>query len=144
MREPDFDSINETVACSLQNCEVVVIGWIRNYIVNNSSHPARRECHEEQSRVDESQRKLWDAKESVEVSRKREDTELEKAREQESLSQSSVAITCQLILVRFPAAQPLSHSNFQLPSCVDIDSRTKPPTSDLELASGIEQPNISR
>lgn len=41
MGESDFDSIHETVACSLQNCEVIMIGGVRNNIVNNAGHCGR-------------------------------------------------------------------------------------------------------
>lgn len=55
MGEPDFDSVHKTIACSLQNCEIVVVSRVRDNIVDYSGHS------EEASRglevVNESQRK---------------------------------------------------------------------------------------
>lgn len=67
MGKPDLDAVDETIACSLENCEVIVIGGVRNNIVDDMGH-GRKEwgCHEEQWQADLSQRKRQERGREVE------------------------------------------------------------------------------
>lgn len=55
MREPDLDSINESVASTLEDGKVVMISWIRNDLVQESQRHIGRfrcACNEDEQRVE--------------------------------------------------------------------------------------------